>query len=106
MGFTPSTRGHRTTTWVVSRSISGRFEALARQVHSLTASRRGDGVERVTTLADAIAATRSSSRSLKTLSQHPNFSSLTLSKSFSMWTWIDVGSLDPRTESSSSSEMK
>ena len=47
-----------------------------------------------------------SSSSFSTLSQHPNFSSLTLSNSFSMCTWMEVGSELPSTDNNSSSEMK
>ena len=67
---------------------------------------RVDGVEAVRSRDDAIFTTTSSSTSMKTLSQHPNFSSLTLSKSFSMWTCMEVGSLLPNTESNSSSDIK
>ena len=66
--FIETTRGHRTMPGVVSFLILGRFEARTSRVHSL--KRSGDGVERVTTLSDAIAATASSSSSIRALSRY------------------------------------
>ena len=54
----------------VPRSRGSLTAAECREGRAATSRRRGDGVERATTRSDAIAATASSSRSIRTPSRH------------------------------------